>query len=137
MDSVSASVHGGIRSSDKAAAAQFGYSPFGQLETGSFDNAGIALRFGSREFDEETQLYYFRNRYYDPQLARFISEDPLGVAAGINMYQYVGNDPINGWDPTGLRQCPGSKYGACAPPKPKARPPIPSDLDPRGWASDP
>jgi hypothetical protein len=42
-----------------------------------------------------------RARYYDPQLGRFVSEDPLGLAAGINPYAYTGNDPVNFRDPTG------------------------------------
>jgi len=40
-------------------------------------------------------LYYYRARYYKPQLARFISEDPLGFHGGNeNLYTYVGDDPI-------------------------------------------
>ncbi len=41
-------------------------------------------------------------RYYDPALGRFISQDPLGVAAGVNLYGYSDNDPVNAVDPTGL-----------------------------------
>jgi hypothetical protein len=47
-------------------------------------------------------LYYNRARYYDPTLARFISEDPIGLAGGVNQYAYAGNDPVDGVDPTGL-----------------------------------
>lgn len=46
-------------------------------------------------------LYYFRARYYSPELRRFISEDPIGLAGGVNPYMYAGNDPINSVDPTG------------------------------------
>jgi len=45
---------------------------------------------------------YYRARYYSPQLGRFISRDPLGLAAGINPYSYVNNNPANLVDPTGL-----------------------------------
>jgi RHS repeat-associated protein len=55
-----------------------------------------------REYDQETKLYYMRARYYDPQLGRFLSEDPAGIAAGLNLYTYAGNDPINQRDPSGL-----------------------------------
>jgi RHS repeat-associated protein len=47
-------------------------------------------------------LYYMRNRWYEPRSGRFLSEDPIGLAGGLNKYRYVGNDPVNGADPTGL-----------------------------------
>jgi len=47
-------------------------------------------------------LYYNRFRYYDPVIGRYISRDPVGVAGGLNLYCYVGNDPINRADPLGL-----------------------------------
>jgi RHS repeat-associated protein len=47
-------------------------------------------------------LYYHRARYYDPQARRFISEDPIGLKGGINLYGYVGNSPIGRTDPSGL-----------------------------------
>ena len=62
------------------------------------------FRFGytGRELDAETGLYYYRARYYDPQLGRFISEDPIGFSAGdTNLYRYVNNSPTNWTDPTG------------------------------------
>jgi hypothetical protein len=42
-----------------------------------------------------------RNRWYDPAVGRFISEDPIGIAGGTNLYTYGGNDPINHRDPSG------------------------------------
>jgi RHS repeat-associated protein len=58
--------------------------------------------YAGYRFDDATQLYYLRNRYYAPYLGRFLSPDPVGMAAGINMYAYAGNDPINSVDPSGL-----------------------------------
>jgi len=53
-----------------------------------------------------TQLYYVRARWYDPSARSFVSEDPIGVAGGLNEYSFAGNDPINGRDPLGLSpQC--------------------------------
>ncbi len=49
-------------------------------------------------------LYYMRNRWYDYETGRFMSEDPIGLSGGINLYAFAGNDPVNGWDPYGL--CP-------------------------------
>jgi hypothetical protein len=47
-------------------------------------------------------LYFYRARYYDPQLMRFISEDPIGLAGGTNSYGYVDGMPIGKRDPNGL-----------------------------------
>jgi RHS repeat-associated protein len=63
------------------------------------------FRFGytGRELDGESGLYYYRARYYDPSLGRFISEDPIGFSAGdTNLYRYVSNSPTNFTDPSGL-----------------------------------
>ena len=57
--------------------------------------------FTGREYDPESGLYYYRARYYDPEVGRFLSEDPIGLAGGLNTYRYVGNDPVNWADPTG------------------------------------
>jgi RHS repeat-associated protein len=63
-----------------------------------------AFRFGftGREADPETGLYYYRARYYDPAVGRFISVDSIGFQAGdTNLYRYVFNSPTMGTDPTG------------------------------------
>ena len=85
------------------------YGPFGNMESETgpvFSGGEVAnkLRYTGREFDRETGLYYYRARYYDPEVGRFLTEDPLGFEAGINFYSYVSNNPINFNDPTGLLQ---------------------------------
>lgn len=71
---------------------------------------GDQFRYTGREWDSEIGLYYYRARYYDPFSGRFITRDPLGLAAGdINFYRYVGNNPINYVDPLGLQMC-GKSY---------------------------
>jgi len=50
--------------------------------------------FAGTTYDRETGLYYNRARYYNPQLGRFISQDPIGLAGGINLYAYAGNAPV-------------------------------------------
>jgi len=54
-------------------------------------------------YDEETELYNCRNRYYDTRTGRFISEDPIGFEGDTNFYTYVGNNAINYIDPYGLK----------------------------------
>ena len=52
----------------------------------------------------ETGLYYYRARYYDPNVGRFSSEDPSVFEGGINFYTYVDNDPSNWFDPVGFQK---------------------------------
>jgi len=75
------------------------YTPFGvtRSSTGSSTNA---LNYTGREQDSNN-LYYYRARYYDPEVGRFLSEDPLGFKAGINFYAYVKNNPLSFNDPYG------------------------------------
>jgi RHS repeat-associated protein len=80
---------------------EYGYEPFGAV-TVTGTSSGNELRYTGRE-DDATGVYYYRARYYHPQLQRFLSEDPIGFEGGdVNLYAYVGNDPIDGTDPLGL-----------------------------------
>ncbi|MEM5789327.1 MAG: RHS repeat-associated core domain-containing protein, partial [Syntrophobacteraceae bacterium] len=59
---------------------------------------------------DQTGLYYMRARYYDPNVGRFISEDPLGFGGGdVNLFAYVQNDPVNAIDPWGLQSSSSNK----------------------------
>ena len=59
--------------------------------------------FTGREWDGATELYHYRARFYDPNMGRFISEDPIGFAAGdLNTSRYVWNNPLSWTDPSGL-----------------------------------
>jgi RHS repeat-associated protein len=51
---------------------------------------------------DSTQLYYVRNRWYDPAARRFVSEDPSGLSGGVNKYVFAQNEPVDGSDPSGL-----------------------------------
>lgn len=81
-------------------AAFIRYRPFGEIDS-AYGTPVSALRFAGRELDTETGLYYNRARYYDPQAGRFISEDPIGLAGGLNRYTFAANDPVNARDPSG------------------------------------
>ncbi len=50
--------------------------------------------YTGREYDRWLKLYYNRARYYNPQLARFISRDPIDIADDVNLYSYVGNNSM-------------------------------------------
>jgi RHS repeat-associated protein len=60
------------------------------------------LGFHGHGFDSETGLMYFRNRYYDPETARFLTGDPIGFVDCPSLYAYAGNSPANYSDPLGL-----------------------------------
>ncbi len=65
----------------------YAYSPYGETSTLGPDE-GNPIQYTGRENDG-TGLYYYRARYYDPVLKRFVSEDPIGMEAGPNFYAYV------------------------------------------------
>ncbi|WP_333994300.1 RHS repeat-associated core domain-containing protein [Burkholderia cepacia] len=60
------------------------------------------LRFQGQYLDRETGLHYNLFRYYDPDVGRYISPDPIGLVGGVNLYQYANNNPISWIDPLGL-----------------------------------
>jgi RHS repeat-associated protein len=88
---------------------KYSYSVFGQttIKDGS-DNvliqSAIGNRYGftGREYDSESGLYFYRSRYYSPELGRFLQTDPIGYFDSNNLYQYCGNNSINFTDPLGL-----------------------------------
>ncbi|HEC76484.1 MAG TPA: hypothetical protein ENI33_04410, partial [Thermoplasmatales archaeon] len=81
--------------------ASYEYDAFGVIvqQTAEVNNPYC---FTGREWDTEAGLYYYRNRYYDAEIGRFITQDPMGLKGGINLYAYVNNNPINFIDPFGL-----------------------------------
>ena len=88
---------------------RYSYSVYG--ETTLFDSAGNPLdesAYGNRylwqgrEYDSSTGLYYFRARWYSPEIGRFISKDLIGIAGGLNLYVFCENNPVNSTDPLGL-----------------------------------
>jgi RHS repeat-associated protein len=76
-------------------------------------NQTVPLWNGSLIADrrDPTNFIYLRNRYYDPQTGRFLQEDPIGLAGGLNAYGFAGGDPVNYSDPFGL--CPPEMRGNC------------------------
>ena len=113
----------------------------GIVEGDSYDSFGNSsgsarTRYGytGRERDPDTELLYYRARWYDPQVGRFVTEDPIGVDGGLNLYAYTANNPVLWNDALGL--CPQEPL-----PKPRPAPaptPTPAPPDPcrdRPWAT--
>ena len=78
------------------------YTVYGRpLNASSLGNPYL---YTARRYDNLAAIYYYRARFYHPDLRRFLQPDPIGYAAGMNLYAYVGNSPMNWIDPWGLRQ---------------------------------
>ncbi len=81
---------------------EINYDSFGNVVTETNPAEGDRFKFTGREYDDLTALYDYRARWYDANTGKFLSEDPLGFAAGdYNLSRYVGNDPANLVDPSG------------------------------------
>ncbi len=105
-------------------------NPVEQESYDSFGNsAGSArTRYGytGRERDSDTGMLYYRARFYDPQVGRFISEDPIGFRGGdVNLYAYVKNHPLGSIDPAGTEILSARQYEIpMLPPRPPPPPPF-------------
>jgi RHS repeat-associated protein len=90
-----------LSSSAGGLARTYTYDSYGKLvaSTGAITNP---FQYTGREFDSETGTYYYRARYYDENVGRFLSEDPIRFWGGIDFYAYTLNNPANWVDPFGL-----------------------------------
>ncbi len=80
-------------------------APFGAA-TVVHEGIVLNLRLPGQYFDAETGTHYNYLRDYDPATGRYLTSDPIGLRGGANTYAYVGADPLNGSDPTGLLRLP-------------------------------
>ena len=99
----------------------YDYSVYGQVGASDASHPNRFM-FTGREFDKETGLYYYRARYYKPEIGRFLQVDPMGYEAGMNLYRYCRNNPWNMSDPLGNEPC-----GPCEPCAPRGRYVYPMD----------
>ncbi|MFL1526915.1 RHS repeat-associated core domain-containing protein [Pseudomonas sp. O230] len=95
------------------------YNAYGKvthLEYGGGEQLEQPLRFQGQYFDAESGLHYNRHRYYDPEVGRYLTPDPVKLAGGLNQYRYALNP--TGWvDPLGLSgNCPQSDKPGCKAP---------------------
>jgi RHS repeat-associated protein len=70
------------------------------------NQSSFAVRhlFTGQQWYQELGLYDLRNRFYSPDLGRFLQPDPIGFQGGNNLYRYCGNNPLTKWDPLGWRR---------------------------------
>jgi RHS repeat-associated protein len=95
-----------------------------------YDEYGVpaASNFGRYQYTgqfwlAEPSLYYYKARFYDPKLGLFLQTDPKGYEAGVNLYAYVGDDPITKTDPTGTDGVAAAYCSACHRSTGELRPP--------------
>jgi RHS repeat-associated protein len=108
--------------SSQAMQASYRYDPFGNLisSSGSLASANV-YRFSSKEIHVNSGMYYYLYRFYDPNLQRWINRDPIEESGGINLYVFVGNNPV----------CWRDTFGqaiADLPPPPKPTPHYPNPV---------
>jgi RHS repeat-associated protein len=91
------------KGSDATWAAQYEYGPFGEVirATGPMAKTN-PFRFSNKYQDEETGLIYYGFRFYSYSMGRWLSRDPIEEKGGINLYGFVGNDPLNNVDNKGM-----------------------------------
>jgi len=94
---------------------QYEYDPYGNTIKAEGQAAREnKIRFSTKEYDSSTGLYYYGYRYYDPVTGRWPSRDPIGERGGVNLYGFVGNDPLSKSDYLGQQPsrncCGGKKY---------------------------
>jgi RHS repeat-associated protein len=94
-----------ITGHDGAIAWAVDYHAYGNVARERVQEITSPLRFQGQYYDAETGLHYNRHRYYSPETGPYITVDPIGLAGGLNNYQYAKNP--TGWvDPLGLSQKP-------------------------------
>jgi len=87
---------------------RYSYDPYGRTTASYISGSTNATFQYARMYTHQTSgLYLTKYRAYDPNTGRWLSRDPIGIRGGINLYGYVGNDPIYWNDPSGLTPAPG------------------------------
>ena len=93
----------GLMDANQNLVQSYEYDAFGNTVGDTKDpNPARYVGSGGVYSDDDLGLQYMWNRWYDPNLGRFVSRDPIGFKGGLNLYAYVGNNPINGIDSGGL-----------------------------------
>ncbi len=106
----------------QAIVASYKYDPYGRTisSSGSLASANV-YRFSSKEIHVNSGLYYYLYRFYDPNTQRWINRDPIGERGGVNLFDFVRNQPLSAYDrfghvpiiPIGIGVAAGVGLGWC------------------------
>ncbi|MCG8653012.1 MAG: RHS repeat-associated core domain-containing protein, partial [Pirellulales bacterium] len=114
---------------------RYSYTPYGEstIYDSSFtirsnSSYNWVFLFTGRRLDEESSLYYFRNRYYHKKLGRFCSRDPIGYVGGINLYQFLSSSPLGFMDSSGMQVEPPQPL-----PPPEEEHVVDEEINPNHW----
>lgn len=88
-------------------------------------SSSVRFKYTGQAWLSELGMHYYKARVYAPTLGRFMQSDPIGYSAGVNMYTYVGGDPVNATDPSGMVPLPS-----------KPENPLPTCPEANGCGSD-
>lgn len=90
----------GYRDAQLNVIAQYAYDAFGKTiaQSGSMSDT-FSLRYSTKYYDSETDLYYYGYRYYNPQIMCWLSEDPIEEEGGLNLYTFCMNSSLCMFDP--------------------------------------
>ena len=91
-----------VKASDQSISARYEYGPFGETLVVEENGVSNPFRFSTKYLDNETSLYYYILRYYNPVTGRWQSRDLIEEKGGMNLYGFVNNDGVNSWDVLGM-----------------------------------
>jgi RHS repeat-associated protein len=92
-----------VSATNGAVTATYEYGPFGELTRATGQASKLnEVMYQSQICDWESGKYYWKHRYYDTSTGRWLNHDPIGERGGLNLYGFVGNNPVNRIDPYGM-----------------------------------